>query len=405
MHLLLSLFYLILVVLLVGGYSYLTIITFRYLKQIWRGIRKRKWTLKTITPGKDCWSVSSSRLCVIGCVCLLLATGLYLFERSRWINEDSAHLEAKKYFVVGIVLMDFRAVGHRIFYPERMIWKPAVWLQKLITFTGLRYIPEDDGERAVWAYHFVLAPYINRVHAPHNRAVYPLIDTSKYVLETLVTYPCADKNFNHKNKYIIYPLVSLYYQFSYKRRYFVKPSPKVYYEGLYKDPEQYNMLKQVVEWALTMESEWADHPKVVDHMKNKPMIELTHLVSVSLLLHDIILYQIHNLIFTCDDRHLDLYYEYVTRYRAEGSPYYRVDDQTQSRFDNPVIYHGAPINFFGHSLCGRPKLPAFNVRTTWGLKGEGPGWYESFIELNRKLHTKEEQQKILERFKAKGRTY
>lgn len=262
----------------------------------------------------------------------------------------------------------------------------------MISHSGRKLIPEDDAEHAIWEYHFVLAPYINRIHAPHNEAVYPLIDACKFVLETLATKEMEDVDLRTKNKYIIYPLVALYYEYSFMGIYFVKPQVRCYTEGLYKDREQYEYLQQVVDWTVRLEDEWARYPEVMEYMEKNPDIHLIQLASTVLLLHDILYYQIHNLEFTCENSYLNLYYKYIQKYLADESPYHRVDRQLQKSFDPPVIYHGDKINFFGHRLCDRPKLPAYNIREVSDLGWEGPGWYEAFKTLNKILIPREKQE-------------
>jgi len=207
---------------------------------------------------------------------------------------------------------------------------------------------------------------------------------------------------NNRNKYIIYPLVTFYYQWIYGSRYSLTPSPDWYYKGLYQDSQQYRYLKQVVDWAIKMENEWPQHPTVVQYMRENPDIALIHLASVGLTLHEIINYQIHHLEFTCNDRYVNLYYEYVTRYRAKNSPYYRVSRQLQKSLDHALILHGEVINFFGHRLCNFPILPGYNITSVRSLGGEGPGWYKAFLELNKRLVPKQRQQEVLTRFEQFG---
>jgi hypothetical protein len=294
-----------------------------------------------------------------------------------------------------MVLLEYRTVGAVVFAPERAIWKPTLWLQRLISAVGETLIQEDDAERAIWDYFFELAPYINRIHAPRTPEVYHLIDTSEYVLERLVSSKIHDIQFREKFQFIIYPLVGLYYGYTYKGRYFLRPQPKRYYEGFHKDPGQYERLKEVVDWMLLKESEWQNHPLVQEHFEENPDIELVHLAAVIILLHDIVRYQVHNLIYTCDDRYVNLYHKYVGRYTSAESPYYRVDRTMQKRLDSPVIYHGATHNFIGHTLCGFPKLKGYNIRSARDLSGDGMEWYKAYLELNKKLVEPEKQQENL----------
>jgi hypothetical protein len=395
-HLLLSLFYLLLVAFLVFGYVAIFIISFRYILLLLQNILKRNWSQKAFLPTKSIL-FKRSQLLVLNLVCIALTCGLFIFERNRWITPNSAYPDAKNYMVVGMVLLEYRTIGVSFMYPERLIWKPAEWMQHLISKTGQSLIPESDGEHAIWQYYFVLAPYVNRLHAPRTREVHRLIDTAEYVLETLAEKEIKDEVFRDDKQYSIYPLVSLFYVYSYCGRYFLVPQTKCYYEGLYKDPAQAAKLKQIVDWSIIKEKKWAENAPVRRFIQDHPNIELVQIASVAILLQEILRYQIHNLEFACDDKHVNLYYEYVNRYVAEDSPSRRVDSKMRKRFNNPIIGHGYNINFFGHRLCNFKKLPNYSISKAEYLKSEAPGWYNAFLELNKRLVPPAKQREVLER--------
>lgn len=398
MHFILSIIFLVPIFLLTFCYGCVFTVAGRYLLKVTKSL-VRYWEIDrySFLPGRHIWFLKRSLVKRIAVISLVLICSLYVVERIRWAPHQTSYKSARHYFITGIVLQDLRSFMAFVSYPERKIWKPAVWLQQAISKSGRKLIPEDDGEHGIWVYHFVLAPFINKIHAPHTEEVYPLIDAADFVLKALATNKIADKDLREKNRYIIYPLVALYYQYSYKGRYSPIPGGNRFDKGLYKDPVQYLHLQQVVDWSLKLEGEWQSNLLVEEYMQDNPDIEILQLASTALLLHDIIYYQIHNLQLTCEDRYLNLYFEYVTRYRAEDSPYYKVDRKVQKRLDPPVLYHGGRINFFGHRLCGLPKLPAYNIRSAKELGGEGPGWYDSFVELNKKLVPMENQQDNLTR--------
>lgn len=396
MHLVLSLIYLLLVALLVFGYLTIFILAFRYLFFVLRNILKRNWNKRTFLPTKSLL-LKRYQLLLLILICIVLTSGIFIFERNRWITSNSAYPEAKNYMVVGMVLLEYRTIGVSFIYPERLIWKPAEWLQQIISKTGRSLIPLSDGEHAIWQYYFVLAPYINHLHAPRTKEVFGLIDTSEYVLETLVGKKIKDPVFRDEKQYAIYPLVSLFYAYSFKGRYYLKPQPKRYEKGLYKDPVQVAKLKQIVDWSIKKEKKWAENASVLQFIKDRPDIELVQIASVTILLQDILRYQIHNIEFTCDDRYVNLYYGYVTRYVVEDSPLHRVDNNMRKRFNNPIIGHGYNINFFGHRLCNFKKLPNYSIGKAEYLKSEAPGWYDAFLELNKKIVPPEQQQEMLDR--------
>jgi len=196
-HFLISFIFLLLVVLFVFGYTCLFLFFLRYGLRVISEIRRNGFKRRAFVPTWRTSGVSVKGAITIGFICLALTVGLYLYERNRWITPKSSRLNAKQYFVVGMVLMDYRTIGNSFIYPERMIWKPAVWLQQWITHSGLRLIPENDGERAIWKYHFVLAPYINRIHNPRTEENHSLISTCEYVLKMLATSKIADQGLNY----------------------------------------------------------------------------------------------------------------------------------------------------------------------------------------------------------------
>ncbi len=377
-------------------YALMAAFAFRYLLQFVFALMKSSFARSTFSPCQTLSFFTRKKLIIFTLLCFFSTGGLYLFEYSRWFSSATVYRNARQYMVVGMVLMDFRAVGVVSFYPERAVWKPAVWLQQWIMSAGMHYLPEKDSERAIWKYHFILAPYINRIHAPRSKAVYPLIETSESILESLANGTMADTELAAKDKYIVFSMTAFYYQYVYGFRYSFMPSTW-YEEGLSKDQEQYEHLKQVVEWSVKLEKEWQQHSEILAYMRKNPEIELAHIVGVSLLLHEIIWYQIYNLLFTCEDRYLDLFYTYINKYTDDDSPYFRVDRKLQKSFNNPVIYHGEEINFFGHRLCQRPKFPGYNIREIGSL-GPNLGWYDSFLILNKRLVPEEKQQEVLDRF-------
>lgn len=395
MHLIISLFYLLLIVLLVFAYLSIFLILIRYFVFSLRKYKITGFSKKLLVPDKKIM-LKGTRLIVLFSIVLTLVTGQFLFERERWIKDRSSHLESKNYLVTGMVLLQYRTVGAAFIYPERLICRPFVWLQRAISSSGRKLIPKEDGEHAIWEYFFELAVYINRFHVPQTEAVYKLINSSEFILKKLSSNAnIRDEYFNNEIQYLIYPLTGFYYSTIYKSKYFLRPQTKRYYEGLHKDPNQVKKLKQIVGYFLEKELEWGKHPQVIEYLKLNPDIELTHIASVIILLHDILRYQIFNLEYHCEDKYVKLYHNYVERYTGEDSPYFKVDRQMQRRLDNPIIYHGATHNFIGHSLCGFPKLKGYNIRVTRQLKVEGKGWWPSYKAICKKILPEDKQRELL----------
>lgn len=327
-------------------------------------------------------------------LCLLLVLSLYGVERYRWITKESAYKTAKNYFVVGIVLRDIRSGIRPFSKPHRIIWKPFDWLQELISYSGRKLIPEDDGEHGIWEYHLFLQTYVDQIYAPKTAYAVTLNRKSFFILQSLATKRIADKKFRERDKYLIYPFTALMYEHTNLRKYNLKYGYDRFYK-FYKDPGQYEETQQVVNWSMQLEHQWERYPAVTSIIADNPDTEVIQIMSTVLLLHQIIYYQIHNLEFTCEDKYLLAYWEYVLRFVSDDSPYHYASERLRKTARKLVLYLGDRINFFGHRLCNLKRLPAYSIKHVDQLGGEGPDWYDLFQELNRRLVAEEDQEENL----------
>lgn len=398
LHFLVNLFFLFLIFLLIVGYLFVGLFSVRYMFQVFVGLKRFSFSKATFSLFRPLRFFTRKRVLILLGLCLQLTVGLYLFERFRWFSEQTVYRQAREYMVTAMVLRDFRVMGARVKVPEHWIWKPLVWLQEEVMSRGMVYIPETDGERGIWEYYGTLAPYISRMHRPYSQDVYSLINSSRQVLRDLATKPMADQELVDKDRYLLFSLSIFYYQYIFNGQYTVVPSPDSYHKGYYKDPQEYHYLQQLVDWSVLLEKEWSNHPQVGEYMQSHPRMELSHIVGVCRLLHEILEYKIQNILFSCDDRYLDLYYHYRRWYEGKGSPRWKVPRSLSNSMDLPVIWQGDILNFFGNRLCNRSKLSGFYFSDVGILDSYNHSWLRSFVLLNRKLVPPERQTEVLERF-------
>lgn len=406
-HFILSLLFLPIIALLVVGYFYTGKAFFRYVYQLFCGIKKLSFCRSTFIPQRSVWFMQWSylkKLLIVGLLCTL---GLYVYERPRWIMDNSAHLSAKQYMVINAVILDYRTIGAALLFPENLIWKPLVWLQRLVVTIGRSLIPDNDGEHGIWLYYFELAPYINVLHAPATSEMYHLISTAEFTLQTLAEKEITDENFREFNQYQIYTITSFYYNFSYLKKYILDLQPKVYTEGLFHDPKQYEFIKSIVDKYIEKEQEWPQNPLISKYVKEHPDFELIHISTALLLVRNIIYYQINNRKYACNDHYVNIYYEYAERFYGDNTPYHKVDNDLQDKFWHVVGAGSRWENFFGHRLCDKPRLPAYSIHTLASLTRDSHDflWDDAFIDLTKKLVPVEKQQDVLERIDLGEGTY
>ena len=108
---------------------------------------------------------SRKLLCGIAVVVAFLLT-LYVSGLSQWLRGGTVHKSAKLYFVAGESLNGFRRLLHG--HPDAWKMLPLNALQRVIFNRAARFVPEDDGETAVWENHWVWRHYGMRVSLAYS---------------------------------------------------------------------------------------------------------------------------------------------------------------------------------------------------------------------------------------------
>ena len=128
------------------------------------------------------------------------------------LGSDNANLEAKEYYVAGQVLQGFRTILTAFIHPEIPLLLPANRMQEIIYGAGTRYLPENDGEIAVWQNAWFHYHYHKRGRRPlfvvnwePSDKMVKMLDQWWFCLKTMTTKPFADRQMETEHYYRDYP--------------------------------------------------------------------------------------------------------------------------------------------------------------------------------------------------------
>ncbi len=100
----------------------------------------------------------------------LLIFNIVLFVQQfiYWNGKGSAYAKAKCYYAAGNVVAMYRSSLAPILSPNNIL---TFWLempQRAVYATAKPLIPQDDGELAIWRYHWFAYPFAKRFKMPHR---------------------------------------------------------------------------------------------------------------------------------------------------------------------------------------------------------------------------------------------
>ncbi|MFZ5997811.1 MAG: hypothetical protein ACOYW7_10025 [Nitrospirota bacterium] len=250
----------------------------------------------------------------------IIATNIFFYfnERIHWINDDHAHLKAKEYYVLGRMVFFYRKMLSLLIKVDNPIMSPLNSLQETIYNKGISYIPENDGERAVWKYNFDLYFYGRGFYLPNDgtpetiNAVSPLrkkiLDDTYNVIETLATKPIADREMN-ETRYKIFPLIAAFYG---SNQYYYFGNEAHYSRGirLIEDTEKIGRVKKIVYWLVDLRQAWDSNksPWILNEIRTKePQIEMFYYDALIHATQNILVRQLADLEFSCEGYYTKLY--------------------------------------------------------------------------------------------------
>lgn len=91
----------------------------------------------------------------------------YVGQRIEWMGDDNDNFKAKEYFVSGQIVYFYRSIASDFIHPSKhRVTFLLDWLQKAIYDEGVKYLPENDGEKGVWLYTWFVYPHSKRFKIP-----------------------------------------------------------------------------------------------------------------------------------------------------------------------------------------------------------------------------------------------
>ena len=142
----------------------------------------------------------------------------YLSERRKYIND--IYPQARKYFIINDMIFTYRYILNTFVEVDNPIMQPLNKLQKYFYDKGIKYIPQNDAERAFWNYKFNLYPYTRKTYMPKafskNNFVpseihTQILDDVYQTIVDLYRYEFKDTNFKNE-KFKVVPLLADQFQ-------------------------------------------------------------------------------------------------------------------------------------------------------------------------------------------------
>lgn len=100
-------------------------------------------------------------------VFVLINLSFYQAERRRHIGD--IYPEAREYFVLNDMVFFYKVMLNSVFDADSIAMKPLNKLQSYLYNKGIKYIPEEDAERAFWNYKFNLYFYVRKRYVPKEK--------------------------------------------------------------------------------------------------------------------------------------------------------------------------------------------------------------------------------------------
>jgi hypothetical protein len=262
---------------------------------------------------------------VAACV-VLFYVGIYTHQRLVWMGNDNANLVAKEYFVAGQPLAGVRQVLCEFLNPESPVLVPLNSLQKMIYQRGIRYLPEDDGERGVWADLWFYYPYIRRMHKPYGTndfepayAMRELLDGIYDALRLMATGPMADQQMEREKALWHMPRLALYFLL-YKGHYEDKRFGSG--KGFYNRKENVDKIAHLYQWIVELRQRWQMAGIYPEITKNSPKVEVTRQMLAIHLSGDLLYASIFTDEFSCRHPVIPEYLEALREFVDPHHPNY-----------------------------------------------------------------------------------
>ncbi len=279
---------------------------------------------------------------------------VYGQQRFVWMGKDNANYTAKEYFVAGQPLNGVRQILCKYIHPENPIVVPLTLLQRLIYNQGVKYLPENDGERGVWDDLWFYSSYINRMYKPYNTNSYKpsyrmrrLLDQMYESITIMATQPMADSQMELEKGFYSFPWVVFYFVSNhgyYADKRFGSKKPMM------QQPKYVQQKKQIYQWIVELREKWiaaGQYEKIKDEM---PKIEIVRQVLMMLLGGDILYSSIFTGDFQCDNPIIPEYLEARREFTDPESPSFVWQRLYNQQKEQAELYYSLGIDIYDASF-------------------------------------------------------
>jgi hypothetical protein len=354
-------------------------------------------------------------------------TGAYMVQRKQWMGADNANLSAKQYFVVGQVVYFYRrAISSFLWHPDAYeLIGPLSALQRLIYTIGIRQLPNEDAEEAVWAEQWFVYIYSHRMVVAGGafsdygdlgenmlrgangksltvkeaeRGEVPLLpadneyfDLVWHCLETMATKEFADREMREHHYLRNYAGMAHYYAYKSPRAY-----TKVFlgYQPLYAQMEEMTRRNEkLVNWLSELPDKWQQSAEVSSFIQQHSKVDAMRQMALLMTLVNIFDARVWAHEFSCDDPYLKRLYkvreEFSYGVNGETPAYLRMNDKrTAEQFRKVAIDSSVArfTNLVAEKLCGKKLAGEENMRE---FEGEAISTEDSRKQMIRALFPKE----------------
>lgn len=369
-------FYLLLVMLVVLLYGYTVKVIFLYIKNVVSVYNEEKLIRKFIPKSEIFNIVPNTRFKQLLLVFFIVFNiFLYLEQRTQWINYQTAHHEAKEYYVTNTTLFFYRKLLNNIFKIDSIFMKPLNILNNHIYDRGIQYLPKDDGEIGFWQYRFNSYFYtrgkgylpnqsLSNIKTPPLQEHKKILDDIYNAIDSLSTKSIKDKKI-FPEKYKVSTLMGDFFIIN-KFRYFGNYISYDRRLESYENKDFIQKMENLLSWTLELEKEYKHDNELKKFIEIKhPIIGFTYIDIVIELSKSLIHGKYINKEFDCNDNMIDLFLEYREKLVDKQSPLFRL---SKSQQDIVIDYTfdglGQSMVYYIDQQCGK-KASVYYPTQDW----------------------------------------
>lgn len=364
--------YLVLITLLVFGYFLVFYWISHFFRWLWRELHTDiREAVKPEVFFKGLGKKTLRLFIFVFCAIAAFNIAFYINQRSDWMGDDNAHYKAKEYYVAGQVLYLYRSFLTKFIHPDIFILSPLSFLQDSIYKTGIKYLPDNDGEIGVWTDQWLVYPYSKKSRLPWNYTKYvnkhqkapkliELLDRSWFAIESMATKPFADRQMYEQHYLRNFPGMVFYY--SLNDGFYIGNITGSLFK-LSTIPEFIQRSENILIWLEELKSNWQKSERTLAFLKEEPRVEALRQAAFAINAKFILISRIDTGRFVCDDPYWKMFKEVRRDYShgESGVPAvarmrdretaerlkYIIADGEGSKFDWWVLHHYCDMDIGG----------------------------------------------------------